>query len=79
MLEKLIHEIQAGGTLEANALAARLDTSPQMVKVMLGHLERMGKLQDLAQCTDGGCGQCGMAGSCSIEQGKGARIWQIVK
>jgi hypothetical protein len=78
MLEQLLVEIQKGGTLEAAALATRLNTSPQMVKVMLGHLEQMGKLKDLAGCEDGGCAQCGLAGSCSSEKGKGARIWQII-
>jgi hypothetical protein len=78
MLEKLLVEIQKGGTLEANVLAARLDTSPQMVKVMLGHLEMMGKLKDMAQCDDGGCAKCGLAGSCSTEKGKGAKVWQLI-
>lgn len=79
MLERLLREIQNGGTLEAGVLAARLGTSPQMVAVMLNHLEQLGKLSNLAECSDVGCGSCSLAGVCSTEKGKGARIWQVVK
>ena len=78
MLEKLLVEIEQGGTLELGVLADRLGTSPQMIKVMLGHLEQMGKLADLAACMDSSCGACSLTGMCSSEQGKGARVWQVI-
>ena len=46
MLEKLLQEIRAGGTLETRALADRLGASPQLIEAMLEHLQRSGLIQD---------------------------------
>ena len=40
MLEQLLKEIRAGGTLETGKLAARLGTTPQLIEAMLEHLQR---------------------------------------
>jgi len=76
MLQKLLFEIQSGGTLEPGVLAARLGTTPQMVRGMLEHLERMGKLQAFSACSTQGCEGCSLTGSCSPAAAAG-RVWKL--
>lgn len=76
MLQKLLEEIQSGGTLEPGILAARIGTTPQMVAVMLEHLERLGKLQTLPDCSSQGCDGCAVSGSCTTAPA-GGRVWQL--
>jgi predicted ArsR family transcriptional regulator len=76
MLRKLLDEIQSGGTLEPGELAARLGTTPQMVRGMLEHLERMGRLQSFSACSLPGCEGCGLTGTCTPKNG-GGRVWQL--
>lgn len=64
MLEQLLEEIRAGGTLEVNALAKKLDVSPQLIVVMLDHLQRSGYIRPYETCGEG-CGGCSLKGECS--------------
>lgn len=73
MLEQLVKEIQNGGSLETHRLAARLGITPQLVEAMLEHLQRLGLIQDFADCV-GGCQGCGLRDACS-SPGM-ARLWQ---
>lgn len=73
MLEQLLNEIDAGGTLQTNVLAARLGTSPQLVAAMLGHLQRLGFLSDYTDCSSG-CSGCGLEHACSVRPS--IRLWQ---
>jgi len=76
MLEKLLAEIELGGTFETNVLAARLGTSPGMVAAMLEHLQRLGRLRPYRSCQDA-CGGCSLKKECKtthIEDG--VRLWQ---
>ncbi len=75
MLEQLIAEIRAGGTLEVNALAARLQTSPQLIEAMLEHLQRNGLIQSYVHCGDG-CQGCSLQAACNSKQGTTTRLWQ---
>jgi hypothetical protein len=76
MLEQLLTEIRAGGTLEASALAARLNTSPQMIEALLEHLRRAGRLRAYEPCGDG-CGSCGLKQGCDPQKKRaGVQIWQ---
>jgi hypothetical protein len=76
MLQKLLFEIQSGGTLEPGALAGRLGTSPQMVMGMLEQLERMGMLQAFSTCGSQGCEGCDLA--CSSPPAAAAvRVWKL--
>jgi len=78
MLEKLLNEIRAGGTLETNALAIRLGASPQMIQAMLEHLERSGMIRPYSTCSDG-CHGCSLQASCHVDQpGNHVRLWQSV-
>lgn len=74
MLEKLVQQIQSGGTLETGALAARLGASPQLVQAMLEHLQRTGLIRQYMNCEDRGCQGCGLRSSCGGPAT--ARLWQ---
>ena len=76
MLEQLVAEIRAGGTLETSRLAARLGTSPQLVEAMLEHLQRSGLIQAYAACGDG-CRGCSLRDACANEPGRQRlHLWQ---
>jgi hypothetical protein len=76
MLEQLMVEIRAGGTLESATLAARLKTSPQMIEAMLEHLRRSGFLRVYETCGDG-CSGCGLKQNCGQQKKRaGVQIWQ---
>lgn len=66
MLEQLLNEIKKGDTTSPVTLAKRLNTSPEMVEVMLSTLERMGYLRAITQeCHDGTCVGCPVSGYCN--------------
>ena len=73
MLERILTEIDRGGTLDTTSLAARLDTSPQLVAAMLEHLERIGLIRSYVNCADG-CGGCSLRGNCQAPGD--VRLWQ---
>lgn len=73
MFERLLEEIRRGGTLETNVLAARLQTSPQLVAAMLEHMQRLGLIQTFVHCVDH-CTGCSLADHCSGRET--ARLWQ---
>lgn len=76
MLEQLMHEIRAGGTLETRSLAERLGVSPEMVQALLDHLQRTGQILPYTSCVDG-CQGCKLKGDCSADKPGGqARLWQ---
>ncbi len=74
MLEQLLNEIRAGGTLETDALATRLGTTPQLIEAMLEHLQRSGLIQSYVNCNDG-CLGCSLQDMCKKTPG-GVRLWQ---
>lgn len=75
MLEQLLNEINAGGTLETGALAARLGTTPQLIEAMLSHLERSGLIQVYPACQDG-CLGCSLQDACQKQAPGAIRLWQ---
>ncbi len=75
MLEQLLNEIRSGSTTSPVKLAERLETTPEMVEAMLDTLERMGFLRSISsECKDGSCGGCPVAGYCTTDQTRQARI-----
>jgi len=77
MLEQLNHLIQQGGVLTPEILARKLNTSPEMVVMMLEDLQRRGLLQEagsLQTCEKTACKGCAAASNCPLS---GARIWQL--
>ena len=75
MLDELLKEIRSGGTLETRVLAARLETSPQLIEAMLEHLQRIGMIQPYVDCGDG-CQGCGLKESCDRQKNNSVRLWQ---
>lgn len=76
MLEQLIKEIRAGGTLETGDLAVRLETTPQLIEVMLEHLQRSGLIQAYVSCSDG-CSGCSLQDACKKPNSSTLRLWQM--
>ena len=75
MLEQLLQEIRAGGTIEARSVAVRLGTSPQLIEAMLEHLQRNGFIQQYINCSDG-CQGCNVRDACNNAAGNKVRLWQ---
>ena len=75
MLEQLVREIRAGGTLETGQLAARLGTTAQLIEAMLEHLQRNGLIRAYASCSDG-CQGCSLQDACSKKAPGSIRLWQ---
>lgn len=75
MLEQLLQEIQAGGTLETGKLAARLGTTLQLIEAMLEHLQRSGLIQPYVSCSDG-CQGCSLQDACRKPNPGTLRLWQ---
>jgi hypothetical protein len=75
MLEQLVKEIRAGGTLEIGELAARFGTTPQLIEIMLEHLQRSGLIQAYVSCSDG-CLGCSLHDSCGKSDPGAVRLWQ---
>ena len=75
MLEQLVKEIRAGGTLETGALAAHLGTTPQLIEAMLGYLQQSGLIQAYVSCSDG-CQGCNLQDACRKPNQSTIRLWQ---
>lgn len=75
MLHQLLAEIRAGGALETNRLAARLDASPQLIEAMLEHLQQSGLIQEYIHCGEG-CQGCSLSASCPKPDRGAIRLWQ---
>lgn len=75
MLEQLVKEIRAGGTLETRDLATRLGTTPQLIEVMLEHLQRSGLIRAYVSCSDG-CLGCSLQDACKEPAPGAIRLWQ---
>ncbi len=77
MLETLLNEIHAGGTLQPAALAKRLQISPALVQMMLEDLERMGKLSRVDTECGSNCGGCAVAELCAPKGAGKGRVWMV--
>lgn len=75
MLEQLVKEIRAGGTLETGELATRLGTTPQLIEAMLEHLQRSGLIQTYVSCSDG-CLGCSLQDACKKPDKSAIRLWR---
>lgn len=83
MLTRLLELLREGGTHRIGELAQELETTPQLVQVMLEDLARMGYVGRLnARCSDT-CSQCPTSHMCAVggpssEAGDG-RIWVLLE
>lgn len=76
MLQQLIQTLQSVETLSTNQLAKQLSTTPQMVLVMLEHLEALGYIKQVENCTEA-CAQCPLGSICQMGKSKPAKVWQF--
>ena len=76
MLEKILDEIKSGGTFDTGVLAQRLNTTPELVKVMLEQLQRIGYIHPYEACTSS-CDKCGLKAACSAAAASNKiTLWQ---
>ena len=76
MLEKLLSEIRSGGTFEIGVLAVKLETTPELVEVMLEHLQNTGYIHPYQTCSNA-CSRCNLKNACkTTHQTDGVRLWQ---
>ncbi len=83
MLEKLLTEIRSGGTFETGVLAAKLDTTPELVEAMLEHLQRAGYIRPYRTCGDA-CGGCSLREEClklqsDLTKTDGVRLYTLAE
>jgi len=78
MLDQLLGLLRSGGTHRVADLARELDTTTELVEIMLEDLRRMGRLKRMeGSCTAESCETCPMAGLCAA--GGGGRLWTLVE
>ena len=77
MLERLLELLRAGGSHRPADLARALDTTPELVEMMLEDLERMGRLRRVGGECSGGCAKCPLSGLCAV--GATGRVWALAE
>ena len=77
MLNKLLELLRSGGTHRVADLAGALETTPQLVEVMLEDLVRMGYLRQVGGQCGPSCAGCSLAGLCAA--GEGGRVWAFTE
>ena len=81
MLIQLLDVLQAGGTYRVADLAETLDTTPQLVEIMLADLVRLSYLEPVKG--NGGCQGCPSSRTCTVNtcggiRGMGrSRLWRL--
>jgi hypothetical protein len=75
MLNKLLERLHSGGTHRITDLARELDTTSELVEVMLEDLARMGYLKQVGGQCSRKCASCSLAGLCAA--GEGGRVWAL--
>jgi hypothetical protein len=77
MLNHLLELLQAGGTHRVIDLAHALDTTPELVEVMLDDLGRMGYLKRMGGACGEACEACSMTGLCAA--GSSGQLWSLTE
>lgn len=75
MLREIISRVADGTPWTVEALARELDTTPELVTVMLEDLVRRGYLREVRGACGEGCGSCSMAQGCI--KGMADRAWTV--
>jgi predicted ArsR family transcriptional regulator len=77
VLDQLLELLRSGGTRRVADLARELDTTPELVKMMLEDLCRMGYLKRVGAECPASCQACPMAGVCAA--GSPGQLWALAK
>jgi hypothetical protein len=76
MLERLLVEMRAGGPITPAILARRLNTSVEMVRVMLDKLVQLGLITEYDPDWAGsGCHACSMDSMCKPSSPISGKMW----
>ncbi len=75
MLNQLLELLRQGGTHRVADLARELDTTPELIEMMLEDLCRMGYLKRVGGGCSEKCGTCPMAGLCAA--GSEGQLWVL--
>lgn len=67
MLERLLLELEGSQSMSVERLAARLETTPALIQMMLEHLARQGRVEALEFC-EAGCQGCPLGSHCGAEK-----------
>lgn len=77
MLNRLLELLRAGGTRRVADLARELDTTPELVEMMLEDLCRMGYLKRVSAECPASCQACPLAGVCAA--GSPGQLWALAE
>jgi len=77
MLNKLLVLLRSGSTRRVVDLARELETTPDLVEMMLEDLVRMGFLSRVRGACENTCAGCPVAGLCAA--GSRGRLWALTK
>jgi len=77
MLEELINLLKTGKTRRIAELAQTLNTTPELVELMLQDLERMGILKRVEGTCKEMCASCPMSTVCAT--GGGGQLWTMTE
>ena len=77
MLNKVLERLRSGGTHRVADLARALETTPELVEMMLEDLVRMGYLNQVGGACGQSCAGCSLAGLCAA--GEGGRVWALTE
>jgi hypothetical protein len=77
MLNQLLDLLRSGGTHRVADLSRALETTPELVEVMLEDLVHMGYLRQVGGQCGQSCAGCSLAGLCAA--GEGGRVWALTE
>ena len=75
MLQRLLELLKEGGTHHIAGLANALGTTPELVRVMLQDLARMGELKKISGGCGDSCSSCPVSGQCAA--GEPGQVWTL--
>ena len=76
MLNRILELLRSGGTHRIADLARELETTSELVEMMLEDLARMGYLKRVDGACAGTCQGCSMAGLCAA--GARGQMWALM-
>jgi DNA-binding Lrp family transcriptional regulator len=86
MLNRLLELLREGGARRIRDLADELNTTPELVQLMLESLTRMGYLKRVGAACSAQCAACPLSGTCVAggsshgeSNGQGSTVWVLAE
>ena len=73
MFDKLMALLKRGGAVTIDQAARELDTTPEVVTLMIDHMTHQGWLRSMSASCETGCGECVFVRDCTRADDR--RIW----